>query len=181
MQDLTISFVLDKSGSMESIASDAVGGFNAFKRAQAAEPGRTRLALTLFDSEVRVAHVPIPIDEVSDLTTKTYVPGGSTALYDAVGAAIEAAQKTSDGPVLLAVLTDGQENASTKFTRDSLSPLIAAKKLAGWDFLYLGTAPENWDDARHLGMAPAPFAATSAGMRGAFDRVRAAASAVRDR
>ena len=180
MNNLTISFVLDKSGSMEPIGNDAIGGFNAFKRAQAAEPGRTTLALTLFDSIVSAAYHPIPIDEVADLSASSYVPCGSTALYDAVGAAIEAAQNApADGATLVAILTDGHENASTKYTRASLAALVAAKKQAGWDFGYLGTTLENWDDAEALGMSHARFAPTPAGMADAFGTVTAASARMR--
>lgn len=180
MNTLTICFVLDKSGSMESIAGDTIGGFNAFKRAQAAEPGHTRLALTLFDSTVQPMHPPIPIDEVADLSRATYVPYGSTALYDAVGAAIEAAQAApSTGATLVAVLTDGHENASTKYTRASLAALVAAKKQAGWDFMYLGTTPENWDDATALGMSHTQFAPTAPGMAAAYRAVSSATAKMR--
>jgi hypothetical protein len=44
MHDLTLCFVLDKSGSMQRIADDAIGGFNAFRRAQCAAAAPTRRA-----------------------------------------------------------------------------------------------------------------------------------------
>jgi hypothetical protein len=180
MNDLTICFVLDKSGSMQSIADDAIGGFNAFRRAQAAERGRTALSLTLFDGTVHAPHPPIPIDEVANLTASTYVPCGQTALYDAVGAAIEAAQASqASGATLVAILTDGAENASRRYTRESLAALVAAKKQSGWDFMYLGAVPENWADAVALGMAHAPFAPTPAGMATAYTTVAARATNLR--
>jgi hypothetical protein len=182
MNDITISFLLDKSGSMQSIWDDTIGGFNAFKAQQAAEPGKALFGLTLFDNGIHVAHPPVPIVEVADLNRTTYVPGGGTALYDAMGAAIGAAQSVEiAGVPLVVVLTDGQENASRSFTRASLAALIAAKKQSGWQFLYLGTSLENWADAEALGAQPVAFAPTPAGTAAAFADISARTTAARRR
>jgi hypothetical protein len=46
--DLTyITFILDRSGSMQSMAQEAIGGFNAFIEEQKKEPGDVRLSLVL--------------------------------------------------------------------------------------------------------------------------------------
>jgi len=180
MKDLTIHFILDKSGSMQSIWDDAIGGFNAFRSKQVSEPGRTLLSLTLFDNTVAEAHPALPIAEIADLTRATYVPSGGTALYDAIGSTIERAQGTEiAGVPLVVVLTDGLENASRRFTRASLAALISAKKLTGWEFLYLGTTPENWADAEAIGAAPMSFRADAAGTAGAFAAAAQHAAAVR--
>ena len=46
-----ISVILDRTGSMESIRDDTIGGFNAFLNAQKAEPGLASLTLVQFDSQ----------------------------------------------------------------------------------------------------------------------------------
>ena len=40
-----ITVLLDRSGSMESIRDDMIGGFNAYLAEQQAEPGRATLTL----------------------------------------------------------------------------------------------------------------------------------------
>ena len=45
-----ISVVLDRSGSMASIADDIVGGFNTFIEEQRKEEGKARVTLVQFDS-----------------------------------------------------------------------------------------------------------------------------------
>ena len=45
-----ISVILDRSGSMESIRDDTIGGFNAFLESQKSEPGTATLTLVQFDN-----------------------------------------------------------------------------------------------------------------------------------
>ena len=89
--DLTeIAFVLDRSGSMNSIAGDAIGGFNTFLAQQQGEPGEAHLTLVLFDHEYLVTHDNVDIHSVPPLDASTYVPRGMTALLDAIGRTIDA-------------------------------------------------------------------------------------------
>ena len=46
-----IYMVLDRSGSMELIKHDVIGGFNSFVEAQRREPGRCRLSMIQFDTQ----------------------------------------------------------------------------------------------------------------------------------
>jgi len=58
--------VLDRTGSMESIRDDTIGGFNAFLEKQKAEPGSATLTLVQFDSQdpYEVIHRFKPIEQV---------------------------------------------------------------------------------------------------------------------
>lgn len=83
-------------------------------------------------------------------------PRGSTALYDATGSTIKAVEDNRYGAekIIVVICTDGQENSSREWTKDSLHASIDAKIAAGdWTFTYLGTQPETWDDAGAIGMA----------------------------
>lgn len=74
----------------------------------------------LFDHEYLIAHDGAPIKEVPPLDEHTYVPRGTTTLWDAIGRTIntigERLDKTPEPErpvkVIIAVLTDGLENAS---------------------------------------------------------------------
>ena len=108
--DLTeLLSVLDRSGSMESIRDDALGGFNAFLDAQKAIPGAARLSLVLFDHEHRLALDGVSLADVEPLTRETYVPRGTTALLDAVGRTVD-----SVGARLAATPEAEQEAALTQ-------------------------------------------------------------------
>ena len=77
--------IIDRSGSMESIADDAVGGFNSFLESQKALPGEARLTLVLFYHELLFVHDSVELERVEPLDRQTFVPRGSTALFDAIG------------------------------------------------------------------------------------------------
>lgn len=142
-----IVFILDRSGSMASIAREAIGGFNGFVEAQRKEPGEAWLSLVLFDHEYSPVYKSVPLAQVPPLDSLTYVPRGTTALYDAVCRTITdvgqrlAATVESERPgkVILAILTDGQENASKEFGLQQVSKMIEHQtRKYNWNFLFLG-------------------------------------------
>lgn len=142
-----IAFVLDRSGSMASMIEPAISGFNRLLHDQQAAPGSARFSLVLFDDHYEIPFSSVPIAEVTELDTTTFVPPGSTALLDAIGRTIdELAQKLALTPkanhpnqVIIAILTDGHENSSHRYTWLQISERIT--KLThedGWQFLFLG-------------------------------------------
>jgi len=63
----------------------------------------------------------VPVSKVEDMTSKDYRPGGCTPLYDAMGKAIshlDACINEGDA-VLVMIITDGYENSSEEFSRDT--------------------------------------------------------------
>lgn len=147
-QSLTeIVFVLDRSGSMEAMIEAAISGFNRLLHEQQQVPGRARFTLVLFDDQYELPVDSQPIADVVGLNTDTYVPRGSTALLDAIGRTIdELGEKLAATPetgrpdqVIVAILTDGQENASTRYTWQDVSKRIRHQtEKYQWQFLFLG-------------------------------------------
>lgn len=142
-----IVFVLDRSGSMAAIATEAIGGFNGFVDAQRKAPGEAKLSLVLFDNEYTPVHNSVKLADVPPLTPTTYVPRGMTALYDAVCRTIvdvgkrlaTTAESDRPGKVIVAILTDGEENASKEFKLQQVSEMIAHQtRKYNWNFLFLG-------------------------------------------
>lgn len=84
-----IAFILDRSGSMQALVEPAIAGFNRLLREQQQEPGSARFTLVLFDDRYEVAVKSLPISEVVELDTTTFVPRGGTALLDAIGYTID--------------------------------------------------------------------------------------------
>src|SRR5687768_7399499 len=82
-----IHFLLDRSGSMASMAPDVVGGFNAFLANQQAQPGRGRMTLVQFDSgdPFEILTDGLALGGVRGLSDRTFQPRGGTPLWDAVG------------------------------------------------------------------------------------------------
>jgi hypothetical protein len=138
-----IAMVVDRSGSMQSLVNDTIGGYNALMKSQREFPGRCTVSLQLFDHEHLRAYTFRDIKEVPDLDRATYVPRGSTALLDAIGTEIDVTGGTlytmpeANRPdkVIIGIITDGQENASCiridtpPFTQGS--PILQLTNL-GW-------------------------------------------------
>ena len=142
-----IAFILDRSGSMESMVGPAICGFNRLLHEQQSVPGAARFTLVLFDDEYEVPVQSLPIAEVVELDTHSFVPRGTTALLDAIGRTIDelgvrlasTPEASRPGQVIIAILTDGMENASCRFTWQDVSTRIQRQtKKYGWKFLFLG-------------------------------------------
>lgn len=163
MNDRThITVLLDRTGSMQDIRSDVVGGFNAFVDTHKAAPGEATLTLVQFDSQnpYELLYAATPIKDAPPLTLAQYVPRASTPLYDALGSAIGALDyKLAATPagwrpskIIFVIVTDGQDNASLRFRRDQVMNLIDAKKKEGWDFVFLSSDLGALADAQNMGV-----------------------------
>ena len=139
-------FILDKSGSMAGLESDTIGGFNSMIQKQKNEQGEAYVTTVLFDNESQTVHDRLPLDKVPEMTNKEYLPGGCTALLDAIGQTILHIQKVhryiraEDVPqkTVFVITTDGYENASREFDAPKVKKLIEEQKKQGWEFLFLG-------------------------------------------
>ena len=156
-----IAYILDRSGSMQSMQEPAVAAFNDFIKIQLDVPGDARLTLVQFDDAYEVPIAATPIREVPQLTAATYTPRGRTALLDAIGrtvietdrriTALPEAEKP--GKVILTIFTDGQENASREYTATHISDLIRLyRDTKGWEFLFLAANQDAIANAAAMNM-----------------------------
>ncbi|MDX1604606.1 MAG: hypothetical protein R3202_00355 [Candidatus Competibacterales bacterium] len=166
-QDYThITVILDRTGSMEAIRDDTIGGFNAFLQQQQSEPGTATLTLVQFDSQdpYEIVHHFRPIAEVPALTRETFVPRATTPLLDAMGRGIndlehslaKLAPEARPARVVMAVITDGHENASREFSKDQVQKMIQARQKADdWQFVFLSADLAAIDEALASGVSAA--------------------------
>ncbi len=172
-----IAFILDRSGSMESCKGAAIEGFNHFLAEQQKTEGLAKLTLVLFDDEYLVPVRSIPVQEAVPLSGRTYTTGNCTALLDAIGRTINELgdtlatlpEKGRPGQVIVAILTDGLENASSRFTWADISAKIKHQTEAyRWTFLFLGANQDAIATAAQLNIAAsnaATYVADDAGSR----------------
>lgn len=158
--DLTdVTLVVDRSGSMEQIRSDAQGGINAFVADQAKLPGECRITLVQFDDKYEIVHSGILASQWPEYHLS---PRGSTALLDAVGRAIiETGNRISAMPedqrpglVICVISTDGMENASREFTYKKVSEMISHQQTVyNWQFTFLAANQDAFSQAMVLGLS----------------------------
>ncbi len=180
-----ITMLVDRSGSMSRIATDAQGAVNKFVTDQQAVPGEATLLLVEFDASAGLAdsersipwyHV-VHDGDINQAPAYQLHARGNTALLDAIGRAITAtgeqlaALDEADRPehVYFVTQTDGQENSSREFTGDTIREMIKRQTDEfSWEFLFLGMGPDSFNQGHTLGFAnvtkgaqaPAAYAGT---------------------
>lgn len=185
-----IAVILDRSGSMESIRSDVIGGFNAFLEEQKKEKGSATLTLVQFDGQEpnHVVHEFANLAKIPGLTQETFVPRGSTPLLDAVGQTLAQTQATlfgmleKDRPerVVVVVITDGMENASREYTAVQVRQMVKKKSDAGWQFVYLSSDLTAVEDAAAYGFGGASTMAFDQDSEGTRNMMMSASARIRD-
>jgi len=183
--------ILDRSGSMSGLESDTIGGFNALVEKQKREDGACVVSTVLFDTECNVLHDRVPIEEIKPMTADDYVPGGCTALLDAIGGAIHHIgnihkyARPEDVPehTIFVITTDGLENASKRYGSAKVKSMIEhEKEKYGWEFIFLAANIDAVETAEHIGISrnrAANYRADGAGTDMMFCAMSKAVSAVR--
>lgn len=153
-----ISVLLDRSGSMQQIRTDAEGGLRQFISDQQKVDGKCTLRLAQFDNMYEVVHESTPI---KDVPPPSLLPRGSTALLDSWGRCMaefgeELAALPEDqrpGHVVFVVVTDGMENASREWTRDKVFAKVTEQTDRwGWEFLFLAANQDAVAEGQKYGV-----------------------------
>lgn len=145
-----ITFVIDESGSMAGVRDATISGINEqiqqIKKdfGSKTEDIDTYVSLLKFNADVQTVFSNIGLDKLKEITNEDYIPGGNTAMLDAVGQAIDKLKDRKDindenTSSLIIVVSDGEENASKKYTSSSLADSIGKlNETKRWTFTYLG-------------------------------------------
>lgn len=154
---LDLVFILDKSGSMSGFESDTVGGYNSVLTENRNKAGKTFITTVLFNNKTSLLHNREPIDKVKNLTLDDYSVGGNTALLDAIGDTMvkmrENRKITKNNNVLFVIITDGEENSSTKYSQAKIKSMIKSAEVEDkWDFIFLGANIDAITAADNIGI-----------------------------
>lgn len=176
-----LNIILDRSGSMSSIAKDMAGGIKTFLEKEKETGDDTKVSFFQFDDQYETVFVDKDIKEDIKIDL---LPRGSTALLDALGRTIVSVgeklskMKEADRPnrVLFLVITDGFENSSQEFTSEVVSEKVKhQREKYAWDFVFLG-AGEDAVLAQHKGLgigasSSKGFARSAAAIASTWDTV----------
>ena len=166
-----IVMIVDRSGSMSSIANDAIGGYNTFLKEQKAVDGKANLTLVLFDDQIETPIDSMDIQSVPELNSKTYVPRGSTAMNDAIGSSLAKLEEKNPSKAIICILTDGEENASREYSLGMIKERIKKAEDRGWQIQYLAANQDAFSVGTSIGISgnnTKGFAANSAGVLDAY-------------
>ncbi|MBR5836069.1 MAG: VWA domain-containing protein, partial [Bacteroidales bacterium] len=145
--------ILDKSGSMESIRTEAINGYNetlgSIKATQLKflETQEHFVSLAAFcDCGIDMIYDMTPIKDADKLTKEKYDPCCCTPLFDAIGKTVKTLKKkiadVEDAAVLVTIITDGYENSSKEWDAKGVSKLIDECKEEGWMFSFIGAGED---------------------------------------
>ncbi len=148
-----IAILLDKSGSMQGLAAGVIKQYNEqakqISSQAASNDQKTHLSLYAFAQEAEqpiLVEVPLDLVDLKPLDRKTYDPDGGTAMLDSIGLAVDQLSRFERGKndsFLIIVITDGEENTSTKYGRyndgwKQISKIIKGKiSTDAWTFVFL--------------------------------------------
>lgn len=151
--------VLDRSGSMQSIVNDANGGVMTLLKEQGEQPGRIVVDIVTFDTVIEWPYKGV---QPGDVVPPVIIPRGGTALNDAIGIGVvklgeELAAMPEDerpGTVIVAVVTDGEENSSREYTHEMVKELVTKQTdQFGWQFVYLAANVDAFETGGSYGFA----------------------------
>ena len=152
--------ILDRSGSMQTIMEDSIGGFNTFLRQQKDLPDKATITVALFDDKYEIIYDCVDIKKAEELTSEIWFPRGSTSLHDAIGKTInnEKAYLSKLGnnkpsKVLVCIITDGHENTSKEYKLDDIKKLIKECENNDWNFIYLAANQNAFDVGQGFGVS----------------------------
>jgi hypothetical protein len=154
-----VAFLLDRTGSMQSVKAQTIAGFNAYLSGLQAEGADISFSLIQFDSaSIDVLHANAPVAEVAPLTEDSYQPRASTPLIDAAVKTIRAveaavAEREVAPKVVVTFQTDGEENCSTEHDWIELNLLVKEKIGLGWQFNFLGAGIDAYQQGARMGLS----------------------------
>ncbi len=141
--------ILDESGSMHSIKDQIISGFNEVVQTvkgvtkQYPEQEHYITFITFNALHISMHLYCKPVSELEELNGESYKPNARTPLFDAMGYGINELRKKLNSRtktnVLVTILTDGMENASTEYDNLAIKSLVEEMEEKHWTFTYIGT------------------------------------------
>lgn len=137
-------FVIGKSAGMNQ--AGMIKGFNALVSAQKTIDDESDYTLMFFNDAAKLSADGKSMKEMRKYNVKTYVPKGKSAIYDAIGTAVDAVgkrlseTKEDERPSLVSVIIFGEEdNASVSYTKEDICEMVKLQKYTySWDFVFFG-------------------------------------------
>lgn len=172
-----IVLIIDRSGSMQTIQSDAQGAVNSFIKAQKEVPGKATFTLVQFDTDYDILQENVDIQLADEYIL---YPRGGTALLDAWGNTFNRTgeflaglpEDERPGKVVVAIVTDGYENSSREFTYKQIKEMTEKQRNEfAWEVIFLAANQDAVAVGGQLGVARGSsltYAASAAGTQSSF-------------
>lgn len=168
-----IIVIVDRSGSMNGIIEDAVGGINALITANKEVGKPANITFVKFDNVIDIEE-SADLATFRDITVEDVHPRGGTAMNDAIGMTLAGFEPENEGALIeVVIVTDGGENSSVEYRdRAVIKKMIEERqKLDNWTFTFLAANMDAFAEGSSFGIAAGTtqsFDATSRGITAAY-------------
>lgn len=134
---MNVYFLLDRSGSMESLWTEAIGSINGYVKEL---PENTNIFLAAFDTvSFDVVRNMVPASQFTPIGPQDEIsPRGSTPLFDASARVMQRILEDNPEKAIFVTMTDGFENASKKATQSEVKKLAGDLEKKGYEVIFLG-------------------------------------------
>lgn len=148
--------LLDRSGSMSSRWTEALGSINAYVETISKKKVKgDKITLATFDTDgPGIAFDVIrdtAIDKWKEVTNSDASPRGMTPLFDAIGRIVALVEKENNEKSLLLIMTDGGENNSKEVTKSAAKDALDRCRTKGWEVIFLGADFDAMGEAAQVG------------------------------
>ena len=184
--------IIDRSGSMFGKEEDTLGGINAaFNQLNREQEENTKInvSVKLFNDNEELFFRSVNIKDVQFIKREQYIPGGSTALLDALGNTLQyfmikkLTEDTCYDSCVIYVVTDGLENSSKIYTKEKIKKMIfEAEQSYNIKIIYLGANQDAILEASKYGISidsALNYSENSQNMESAYRSVASAVKRVR--
>lgn len=131
----TVYLLLDRSGSMESQWSEALGSINGYV---ANLPRNTRVMVATFDNVSYDVIRYTSVNEYRDITREDAHPRGGTPLFDSAARMMWRILDDKPERAIFVVMTDGEENSSSNFKQADVKSLVKRLEDKKYEVIFLG-------------------------------------------
>ena len=161
--------LLDRTGSMSPIWTEALSSVNAYAANIASTAGDVvpQITLAVFDAQnglqfdvLRRSVAPADWQTVTDREAS---PRGMTPLFDAIARIVAMAETDNPEKAVIVIMTDGEENASREVTKAGVKAALERAEKRGWEVVFLGAEFANFSDADAVGISASRSMAMGAG------------------
>lgn len=165
--------LLDRTGSMSNIWTEALGSVNAYvdaltKPADDAKPsGDDKVTLAVFDHQdglkFDLLRRGVTAATWNKVTDDEASPRGMTPLFDSIARIVALADGDAPQRAVIVIMTDGEENSSREVTKDGARAALDRARARGWEVVFLGAEFGKFADAESVGVIRSKAMAVSAG------------------
>lgn len=131
---MNVYILLDRSGSMSTLWSEALGSINNYVTKLKKSD---KVYLAAFDDQYEIIR-ECKAGDWKEVTNDDAQPRGMTALFDSCGKIMTLAEENDVRKTMLVVMTDGHENASREYNQAAIKAKVKQFEDKKWEVVFLG-------------------------------------------